>query len=434
MLQNTSLHFSQAALALTVLAALSAVVQAAAGELMPPPGALYREYYAKSPSWRVSCREEDHIDEHPNATYHIEISDLEGATRAEGLVVRWGGHPGTSRRRIAFGYTNQEYAQIPPEAWIDIPELETTPAGRHPQSYMHMDNPTFEIPLDRLVEGPRPFILDCGPQVSHDFDWGQWGFYGLVVRVYYDPAAKPHATGGITAPAPGEILGENPLIEVAVDGEAQEVQVLGFYEGLDEDGDGRFRDWHRWYFAARDSSDAPGISGHVGSAYSPPWSLRWDTRFVPDQTGIRLVARIKGADGVWFVTEPVEGLALAREGRAVALLTPRDVPEKFWQPWGAGTCRFVVPEKIEPARVIDAQIHWRTWAEKAGEWVLNGARGTTGGGDHEYAFEHFPVAAQALTPGVHELTVTLESEHHGVEILWPGPVITVEYEKQPGSD
>lgn len=417
-----------AALALLAASALLAQMSMAA-ELMPQPGAVYREYYAKSPSWRVSCREEEHIAEHPNATYHIDIRDLEGAIRAEGLVVRWGGHPGTSRRRIAFGYTNDQYGEVGADRWVDIPELETMPVGHLPQSYMHMDNPTFEIPLDRLAQGPRPFILDCGPQVSHDFEWGQWGFYGLVVRVYYDPAAKPHPTGRISSPVPGGVLSEDPLIEVAVEGEAAEVQVLGLYYGLDEDGDGYFSDWHRWYFAARDSSDAPAISGHVGTVEAAPWALRWDTRFVPNQSGIKLIARIRGADGMWFVTEPVEGLSLPRGGRMVALLKPRNVPEKFWRPWGEGACRFVVPDEVEPSRIIDARIHWRTWAEKPGEWSLNGARGSTGGGDHEYAFEDFPVAPEALTPGSHELTVTLESEHHGVEVLWPGPMITVEYEK-----
>jgi len=45
-----------------------------------------------------------------------------------------------------------------------------------------------DIPLDQLIEGNNTFEGNSGGQICHDFDWGQWGWYAMIVRIYYDEA------------------------------------------------------------------------------------------------------------------------------------------------------------------------------------------------------------------------------------------------------
>ena len=146
----------------------------------PKPGDVYREYTTRlsvKDNWRVTDPDAAHPGAAkflPNPVLNLDISDLGGAVRAEVLIDRWGGHAGTSGKRIRFNGNE----------WLPLPELETIPEGELPECYMYQDNPIIEIPLEHLKEGFNTFEGTCGDQVCFSFNWGQWGWYSLVVRVY----------------------------------------------------------------------------------------------------------------------------------------------------------------------------------------------------------------------------------------------------------
>ena len=205
---------------------------AAAG---PKPGDVYREYVvvmSGGKDWRVTQPDSKHrtaLPNLPNSALHINLDDLKAAVRAEALIDRWGGHAGTMGKRIRFNGA----------AWLAVPELTTTPAGHGLECYMSQDNPVIEIPLGHLRQGDNTLEGISGGQTCYDFGFGQWGWYGMILRVYY-PSSKPHPAGRIVAPASGATLGENPVITVRASGPAAitRVDVLAHYEGYDENGDG----------------------------------------------------------------------------------------------------------------------------------------------------------------------------------------------------
>lgn len=391
----------------------------------PAVGSVYREYkqtMGGKKDWRVTDPESPQAGAKeflPNSVLHIKIGDLEDAIRAEALFDRWGGHTGTVGQRVRFNG----------KAWIDLPMPENIPEGHKPEAYQFEDNPVIQIPLSHLKEGDNRFEGTSGGQTCYDFDWGQWGWTGVVVRVYYR-ASKGHVTGRIVSPCAGDVLGENPglAVDVSDGARVRRVDFVGFYEGYDEDGDGLFVDWHEGWFCQRDAESID-ISGHCGTARGPGRKVIWDTRYVPDQPGgMQIVARIQSADGLWFVTEPVKDLSLVRSGETVRLYRPEAVPEKFWSRVGeVKSCTISIDGEPDIKDATEASMHWRTWNGHDYTWRFCGYESTFAAGNHNFAYTIRPIPLTYLKAGKHVVSIKADTEHHGVEVCLPGPGLLVRY-------
>jgi len=389
--------------------------------LGPEPGDIYREYrkgLKTGDNWRVThprAGASGAKEFLPNPELKIEIEDLEGAVRAEVVIDRWGGHPGTSNKRVRFNGND----------WIALPELTTVPEGSNPTCYMYQDNPVFEVPLEHLKEGTNTFEGTCGGQTCFSFDWGQWGWYGIIIRVYYD-STKAHPGGWIISPAEGGEIRENPTItaEAFSDAGISMVEFLAYYEGYDLDGDGIYLQWHRRY-------KATSFSNLLGVASKEPYQVTWKTRWVPDQQpgAVKLMARIRDNNGYWFVTDAVEGLSLKRDTSAVRLYKAYAVPRRFWVRAGRKMfCRIDIPETESLGLATGAAVHIRTWNGIGERFGLNeDYSGSIGGANHMYQYSIREVPLSALVHGRNTVFFKSSTEHHGVEILWPGPGLTVRY-------
>lgn len=410
-----------------------ALAVSAAAQIGPQPGEVYREYkrtMRDGSDWRVTDAATKQVRAHqhlPNSVLSIVIDDLEDAVRAEALIDRWGGHAGTLAKRIRFNENR----------WIFLPELETTPPGHAPERYQYQDNPIIEIPLADLKEGENVFEGASGAQIATGLDWGQWGWTGIVLRVYYDPARKPHVKGRVVSPTAGAVLGENPRVrvETEADDRVRRVDVLARYEGYDLDGNGVYLDWQRFYNHDRkgpDGPDEPAIQGHAGTATAAPFEVEWDTRLVPDQPSpvVGVLARIESEDGLWFVTEPVLGLRLSRESETVRLYKPEAVPEKYCPRAGVWIMsKFVVPSADRSLEPLDATLHLRTWHGAEKDFWVNGWNAPIHGGDHVYAYTVHDLPADVLRKGENRVEFHTDTLEHCVEVLWPGPGVTVRYAK-----
>jgi hypothetical protein len=419
---------------------LLALVRPATAQLGPQPGEVYREYKRtmRGPSdWRVTDPATREIRAHkflPNPVLPIVIDDLQYAVRAEILVDRWGGHPGTTVKRLRFNENR----------WLFLPELETTPPGLPPERFQYQDNPILTVPLANLKQGENLLEGAAGAQIGTTLDWGQWGWSGVVVRIYYDPAKKLHVRGRIVQPSTGQTLGEDPLIRIAPEQPEQvgRVDVLAFYQGYDLDGDGVYADWHRYYHHDRkgpDKRDDPSISGHPGSAFGPPFEVRWDTRYVPDQLAptVQLAARIQSTNGLWYVTEPVAGLRLERPAETVKLYKPYAVPEKYCSRADLWTMsKFAIPAgdlvSLDPAEAV---LHLRTWNGHEKDLWINAWKTPVNGGNHVFAYTRHPFPVELLRKGENRVEFHSETLEHCIEVLWPGPGVTVRYSKpaSPGA-
>ena len=77
---------------------------------------------------------------------------------------------------------------------------------------------------------------------------------------------------------------------------------------------------------------------------------------------VKLQARIRGTDGVWFVADEIEGLTLDRPG-SVRLYKPRDVGERFWTRTSRRnlTSGVTIPDGVNLATAVSARLLVRTW-------------------------------------------------------------------------
>jgi len=391
----------------------------------PQPGDVYREYATNNgggTDWRVTdptVKDPRARAFLPNPVLRINIDDLKGAVRAEALLDRWGGHTGTTSKRIRFNGHD----------WITVPELSTTPARSRPEMYYFQDNPVVSVPLDHLKVGENTFAGTCGPSSG----WGQWGLYSLILRIYYDRKSKPHVTGRIVSPATGATLAENPTVKIEnSSAEVKRVDVLAWYDGFDADGNGVFDEWHESYH--QPSRGAPaGLRDHVGTITEAPYQATWNTRFVPDQQpgSVNLIARVQDTHGIWSVTPVVTELSLVREGYSVKVYTAVNVPERFGVRVGQSkSCTIPIPPSDSVGRAEEARLHLRTWHGWDGHhapFKINEYAHPNEGNNHHYDHDVIAIPTSVLKSGDNVFQIHSETRHHMLEVLWPGPAITVRY-------
>ena len=389
----------------------------------PTPGGIFREYvwlgpYVNAGNWqRVTDPDARHAGAGeflPNPVNTISIGDLMGAIRAEVVLEQWGGHAGTSDKRLRLNGND----------WIAIAEPGIPgDAGTHPQPecYQYLTQATVPLPLDQLHQGDNTFEFTSGGQICFDFGWGQWGVYGVTFRIYYDESA-PHITGQIVSPASGQQFGEALTVEVEAGG-ATSVDVIALYDDFDYEGNGRYRQWHYTYRYGE-------MQHHLGTSREAPFTVTWQTDWVPDQPrALSLMARVGTADGVYTWTEPVEGLVLERPDHSVKLYRPFDVPPR-WQTRAGGRqdCKVFVPHDL--ARATEARLILATWSGGHADAIGIGITPVVErvGGQHAYSYDEVNVPPALLRAGTMELYTEAATEHHGIEVLWPGIALKVRYD------
>lgn len=388
-------------------------------------GAVYKEFMLHNSgdrSWRVTnplARDPGAKKHLPNPVLEFEVDDLDGAIRAEALLDRWGGHLHTRGPRIRFNGND----------WLPIDPPATAHGDRLPENYYFQDNPVIPVPLHHLKAGRNLVEGTCGHAEADG--WGQWGLYSLSLRVYFDPAHKPHQKGRILSPLSGSSFRENPIITLDVDpSRVVRADVFAWYEGYDENGDGRFLDWHGGWFQPNRNLPAE-WQGHVGTVKGKPFQLVWNTRWVPDQPPgqIRLVARIQDTAGVWFVTDQVEGLSLQRPNETVKLYRVPDFPPEFGVRVGQRkSCALRLPNDFDPKTVVEVGLQYRTWHgwdKHHAPYQINQYQHPLEGHNHHYHFHIHVIPPEILRAGDNLFTIFSPTEHHMLEILWPGPALIV---------
>lgn len=465
-----ALHLTWAALAALVFTCGTTQSHAqSALYAMPPVGSVYKEFWVTMPVnnqnlWRVT---------HPNSTFPspsgctncppaflpndclaIPGVDLTGAISAQLEVDLWGGHVGTINKAFRF---NSSPCGGQNHAWIPIPELATTPSS--PQCYVYQTNITINVPLGQLVNGTNFLQGTCGNQVGCPgiFNWGQFGWYMALLRVYYNPATKPHTTGSISSHATGGNLTGNPTgvsVSASVNGAANRVEFFSFCNAYDVDGDGVYVDWQRNRHINLPSENGNVITkGHIGTVTgSGPYNATWDTSRIPDQSpgSVRLRCHIRHSSGTWYVSPDVTGLSLVRPGVSYKLYKATNVPQNFWVRAGQiKSCNFTIPAGDNLSTATGAWLMINTWngidgqAESGqGHWTKlnrNTAVEWTApnyGRDHFFSHDVVPIftsgPVRGLQSGTNTFSVFSQSSHHGIEALWPGPSVLVRFPASGG--
>ncbi len=436
---QTPIRFVQWAVVLLMLAAIPSA-GLSQFLLSPQPGDVYKEFsrVMGGDDWRVT---DPNInlsvypaagDFLPNPTLSLSVNDLAGAIRAEAVINIWSGHIGTVGKKIRFNGNS----------WIDIPEFGSgngIPGGNDGFNYIGESDMVIAVPLGHLVQGNNTFQgTNAGQTGPYGFGWGQFGWYSIILRVYYD-GSKSHSTGSITSPTSGGTFGENPVVTASVSGGTDRVDFLAYYDGYDTDGDGVWQEYHHDYAPAGGESN-PTIKNHVGTATGGSWQVTWNTQYVPDQGAgsIKILARIRNGNGVWYVSPEVTGLTLQRSGSYVRLYKPLDTPERAWARGDIGEIRIRtdIPGGDNVASATEARGFVRTWngidgAQEPGDYNYRRFNNWTDGaygGNHSYSFDIRTLPLSELRSGSNEfIFYSSNLLHHGIEILWPGPGLIVRY-------
>ncbi|MDD5687363.1 MAG: chitobiase/beta-hexosaminidase C-terminal domain-containing protein [Elusimicrobia bacterium] len=429
----------------------------------PQPGEVYREWcsastvtYANTGDWRVTSPTADSVKnpavlaDLPNEPQVITLTaaDLVGVQRAELIINRWNGHPGTVNKQI----------NINGNAWIAVPNTNIntanlTECSGNPESYMLQDIVEINLTAAQLTPGMNAINFTCGNNTGCGgfSSWGQWGTNGAILRLYYTPSAVPAPSGNITGPSTNGTIAETAAISVNAippsGASITNVDYVAYYDGYDENGDNYFLDWHEWWFRKLENNyqritsttytDLK-LSNHVGSATASPWGVTWNTKYIPDQGSVKLKARIKASNGYWYVTPEITNLTVSHSanGYTTVIYKPGSIPSCWGQrTTGTKYCNITIPA-AQPSglhdltKTLECAMYWKTWSSDNATFTINNNVATTVQttfDNYQWVLSLRPVAATLLSNSQMAIRVVNTTVEHGTEVLLPGPVLLVRY-------
>ncbi len=343
--------------------------------------------------------------------------DLEHATHAEVVVEKLLCHDGT--RGLAISINDHDWIAVPEAAGIPAPQWE----------YQHHTYPVFSVPLDQLNSGSgNQFRMKVGDE--HPWNWPQNLIYGVHFRVYYDSASKPHPTGRLVSLSANALLGSAVNLRAEAsspNGRIDRVEFLGRFEDVDLEGNGRYTQWHYRYVRSE-------LTGHIGTAKTPPYCVAWDTTWVPDQPQpFRLAARIVDEKGLIFFTPSVDGLTFDRDRSSVELCKPYDIPKCWVTRRDEGEQKFRIAGSLDKA--VAAQLVWCSWSPGYMNGLYVNDQRVLQREGPRYACHVHRVPVDDLSvfrPGENSLktgkTPKINGKMvHGMEVNWPGVMVLIRY-------
>jgi hypothetical protein len=343
--------------------------------------------------------------------------DLFLLTAAEFYCEAWGGHPGTADKRITVNGRSTYY----------LPRAGTE------EGHCTYFYPSVPLKLSDLVNGydAVQFAVDQGATF-----WGHMLVDNAAIRVALTNGhpdltrlglADFNATVKVDPQQGKERYALSVTVSAEVAAQIADVDFQGWYYGYDENGNLQRQDWHGFT-----KNRLPAAT--LGSVSQPPFSLLWDTSLLPAQkdVAVRAAIRFRANTNLFFLTAATTGLEIAPRARsAVTLFAPHDLPDHFWsRVKQLKTCHLDID--LDPARIEAAVLHTITWTGGPGSvrdyFKLNGTHYPVAEGDrHELMYTRLVVDPRTLKRGLNRVELLSDTEHHGIEVIYPGPALMVRY-------
>jgi hypothetical protein len=203
------------------------------------------------------------------------------------------------------------------------------------------------------------------------------------------------------------------------------VHFQGYYDGYDENGDGRSLDWHGYTKRRRPTAV-------IATTKTAPFSATWDVSMLPAQTGLKVRALVEFDDlpNLLYETAAVSAPPIAENrGGTVSVHHAADLPHPFWSRANKKqTCTIDVP--IDPARIERAELHVVVWDGGAGGvseyFTLNGKfLPVADQGRHDVLYRRLRIEPSLLRRGKNTIELLSDTDHHGIEVLLPGPALVL---------
>ncbi|MCA9190381.1 MAG: hypothetical protein KDB03_01410 [Planctomycetales bacterium] len=363
--------------------------------------------------------------------------DLRQIDAARLYVEFWGGHPHSTNRRITInGRTTYT---------LPVPTDEQCSHG-----YKQL-----QLKITDLVRGLNAL------QFAVDGDQTFWGHF-IVEEAALDallPAsdARVRELNEICPGLPVLTIESSPTDETMhlslqltekMQARIAQVHFLARYEGFDENGDGDEFDWH-----GMTKRKQP--LGHIGTVYEAPYEIIWDVSMLPAQDNAQVCAlveltnegeslarelsRQQAGDRYWksrslFVQTAPANVPTVRHppGVFVQRLSAQDLSIPFWSRAGrVRGCTFLLPVPMESLE--RAMLQTCIWDGGRGEvenyFQLNGQPlEVASNGSHSVIYTSHSIPVDWLRDGRNKIQLLSDTEHHGIEVLYPGPELTIRYQ------
>jgi hypothetical protein len=361
----------------------------------------------------------------PNYSQRVEVrengmmlipinEDLRQIYRAELYLELWGGHPGTANKRVTVNGRSTYSIQ-------DVGTFNKHCTHQYPTLYLQ--------PTD-LVNGHNAFQFACDRGSSF---WGHFIVDNAALRIElrrdhqdlqkaglrgFNALIKAEAVPGNQEAIRLKLSSSDDLVISAVD-------YQGFYYGYDENGDTMTYGWH----GMTKNKEPHAI---IGTAQQYPFSVDWDTAMLQEQQemAVRAIVHFKDHPEFTYVTPVIGGLyANKPKGTRVTVYASRDLPAPFWSRANQKkACSIEVD--IDPARIERAELNVVVWDGGAGNvkeyFTLNGTPlAIAGNGKHDVLYRKIPLDPKILKRGTNRIELLSDTEHHGLEILLPGPALVI---------
>jgi hypothetical protein len=348
---------------------------------------------------------------------HIE-EDLALLESAELYAEIWGGHPGTANKRMS----------INGRSTYTLPEVGTS-EGHCTHSY-----PRIPLKLTDLVNGYNAVQFAC------DIGTGFWGHYIVdnaalnVVLKQQHPFLIQVGLADFDASIRAE---KHPTLEDTLElnlvypptfaNRISSVDFTGYYAGYDENGNGIEPDWHGF-------TKNKGAVAILDKAMHPPFSIMWDTKMLKAQKNVAVhaVVHFRDIPNLVYKTPYTTGLYIPQRGSSlVTQHMAENQPKPFWSRAGhQRECQIILAEA--PDKIEQAVFHIVIWDGGAGAVqnpsCINGhTLPIVGSGAHDVIYKRMAIDPALLKQGENVITLLSDTEHHGIEVLRPGPCLFVRW-------
>ena len=159
-----------------------------------------------------------------------------------------------------------------------------------------------------------------------------------------------------------------------------------------------------------------------------PWRVSWDVRGVPAQdTPVKVMARIEDHTGLVRITQPMTLDNFKGQPRT-QLFAAKNVPPQWQTRAGRrNSCMITLPADI--SGIVEAKLILATWnGEQCDAMGFNDTLLQRNiGFNHDLSYDEVTVPISALRAGENEFHTTSATQHHGIEVLWPGAVLRVRF-------
>lgn len=401
-------------------------------------GVFYREYGAtfdetvsnhKDGRWRVNDEELSlherfgkRSEARANGLMLINVpEDLFELESAQLYLELWGGHAGTANKRF---YLNGRGPYHLPLTGVE--------QGHETYSY-----PEVQLKVQHMVNGINAVQFACDREKTF---WGHFIIDNACVRCYLKPGHPDLVASGLkdfnaipVVKAKNKILGNIVNIhleyDASFDPSIASVDYFGRYLGYDDNGNREEDDWHGFTFKRE-------YVNHLGKATKPPFAVDWNTRMIPTQgksMAIRAVVHLK--DGFKYRTPIINGFEFPKNRNKVQLYKCLDLPRPFHsRASNEQVVKFYLPDNLSDLE--RAQLWIKTW---------DGGEGTikepfkindhpyhviSGKHIHDVVFTIAEMNLKHLKPGENEIRLLSDTEHHGIEVLLPGPCFILRYKSK----